>query len=159
MHALESKAEFDGVRPAGEEGVVVKLDGIPGVVEFVEAAETKRCGDARNGNLGRADGARGNRKSQIRGNSIAGNGGVDVANHAAESCADGIYERRVEDVSVFGADHLTSGKHLVNGVAERIGLRLWAGIEKVATGKIIFAGESMVDSGNDVVFAGVIRGG
>src|SRR5258708_31378118 len=110
------------MRAVGVKGVVVELDAIPGVVAFVEAAETKRCGDARNGNLGRADGARGNRKSQIRGNSIAGNGGVDVANHAAESWADGIYERRVEDMSVFGACHLTSGKHLVNALVQRVGL-------------------------------------
>src|SRR5258707_890003 len=114
------------MRAVSVKGVVIELDGIPGVVEFVEAAETERCGDARNGDLGRADGTRRNCQGLIRGNSIAGNGGVDVANHAAESCADGIYERRVEDMSVFGADHLTSRKHLVNGVAERIGLSLWA---------------------------------
>jgi hypothetical protein len=112
-----------------------------------------------NGDLRRADGARGNRESRICGDCVAGNGRINFANHPAESCADGIYECGVEDMSVFGADHLASRKHLVNGVAERIGLRLWARIKKVAARKIIFVREFMVDPGNDVVFAGMIRGG
>src|SRR5260370_42358653 len=108
VHAIESEDVFDGMRAVSVKGFVIELDGIPGVVEFVEAAETKRCGDARNGDLGRADGTRRNCEGLIRGNSIAGNGGVDVANHPGESCAVWIYEHTFVDIRVFSAALLTS---------------------------------------------------
>src|SRR5580698_2937147 len=71
LHTLKSKAEFDGVRPAGEKGVVVELDGIPCVIKFVESTKSECRGDSGNRDLGRADGTWGDRKSFIRGNSIA----------------------------------------------------------------------------------------
>src|SRR5260370_16860317 len=108
VHAIESEDVFDGMRAVSVKGFVIELDGIPGVVEFVEAAETKRCGDARNGDLGRADGTRRNCEGLIRGNSIAGNGGVDVANYAAEYWPHGISDPRVAHMSIFCADHLTT---------------------------------------------------
>ena len=62
-------------------------------------------------------------------------------------------------MSVLGCDQLTTRENLVNCIAQRIRLALRAGVKKIAAGEIVFIGEFMVDPGDDIVFAGVIRGG
>src|ERR1700687_5738434 len=134
LHTLEGETKLDGVSSAGEEGVVVKLQRVPGMIEFVEPAETEGGGDPRDGNLRRTDGARGNRESRIFGDRVAGNRRVDFPNHTAESHANGICECGIENMSIFGTEHLAAGKYLVDRIFQRVFLTLRPGIEKVTAG-------------------------
>ena len=59
---------------------------------------------------------------------------------------------RAEDVGVFNTAHLPAGEYLMDGVLQRIGLRLWAGIKRVAGGQRIVQRNLLVEPSREVVF-------
>src|SRR5260221_9236624 len=130
LHAFESEAEFDGVGPVRIKGVIVKLDGIKGMLELVEATQTESSSDAGDRDLRGTNGARGNRQGCVCGDGVAGDRGVDVADQAAESRAEGICESRTENMVFFSVGNLRGGEDFGNLVTEGFRLLLGTGVEK-----------------------------
>ena len=141
------------MRPLGHESIVVNLRRCPAVQEAIETAQTN-CSRhySRNSDLWRTNGTWRNLETLVGGNGVTGNRQIDIPADATESHPHGIDQRRGENVRLFHGGCLAARKNLMDGVLQRIGLRLWPRIEKVADRQVILIRKFLVHSPGGVIF-------
>ena len=108
-HSFECKSDFNGMCATCQKSVIVSLRRSPAMQKAVQPPQPNSGRQhAWHADLRWPDRSGSHRQRGIGSHFVAGHRTVDVTSDAAQAYADGIHQRRSENVSVLNASHLAT---------------------------------------------------